>query len=127
MKKKEFTELTRAEDSVMQIIWTLKQAFLGEIIEQFKEPRPAKTTIATVIKILENKGFVAHETFGKNHRYYAIVSKEEYRSGLTQSIAARFFDNSPAQLLTAFSEQGKITAEQYDELLEVARKMLKAD
>lgn len=74
----------------MQHIWRLQKAFLGEVVEQFTEPRPAYTTISTVIRTLETKGFVRHDVVGKSHRYYPAVSKEDYRSRFMQRVVSNF-------------------------------------
>ena len=75
---KKLTELTRGEEEIMQILWRLGDVVVNEIIAQTKEPRPKYTTVATFLKILENKGFVNHTPEGKSHRYYPAVSREEY-------------------------------------------------
>ena len=71
-------ELTKAEEQIMQVIWKIGQGFANEIMAAFPEPKPAYNTVLTVVRILEKKGFVGHETFCKANRYYPIVSKEEY-------------------------------------------------
>lgn len=89
-KKTQPTELTRAELEVMQIVWRLGEAFLGEVVEQFTEPRPAYTTVSTVIRILEAKGFLTHHVVGKSHRYYPAVGRDEYRSRFMQRVVRNF-------------------------------------
>ena len=79
---KKLTELTRGEEEIMQILWRLGDVVVNEIIAQTKEPRPKYTTVATFLKILENKGFVNHTPEGKSHRYYPAVSREEYARGV---------------------------------------------
>jgi len=72
-------ELTRAEEEVMQILWKEKKAFVKEILDRFPEPRPAYNTVSTIVRILEKKGFVSHDEFGKSHRYFPLIMKEDYR------------------------------------------------
>ena len=67
-------ELTKAEEQVMQVLWQIKQGFAADIIANFPEPKPAYNTMLTVVRILEKKGFVSHETFGKSNRYYPFKS-----------------------------------------------------
>ena len=69
-------ELTKAELEVMQILWKLKKAFVGDILDRMVEPKPAYNTVSTVVRLLEKKGVVGHESFGKSHRYYPLVDKE---------------------------------------------------
>lgn len=122
-KKKQPSELTRAELEVMQIIWRLGEAFLGEVVEQFAEPRPAYTTVSTVIRTLETKGFLAHHAVGKSHRYYPAVTRDEYRSRFMQRVVSNFFNDSPGQVLSFLAESGTLTVEQYEELKRVARQI----
>ena len=80
--EKKSTELTRGEEEIMQILWRLGDAVVNEIIAQTEEPRPKYTTVATFLKILENKGFVGHTPEGKSHRYYPLVGREQYARGV---------------------------------------------
>ena len=73
-------ELTKAELEVMQILWKLKKAFVGDILDRMVEPKPAYNTVSTVVRLLEKKGVVGHESFGKSHRYYPLVDKETYEA-----------------------------------------------
>lgn len=116
-------ELTRAEEQVMQVIWTLKSPVLGRIVEAYPG-KAAYTTIQTIVKILVEKGFLKYQTFGKTNIYEPIVSKEEYSAALASSVAERYFNSSPAMMLSAFAKSGSLTAEQYDELRELAKTLL---
>lgn len=120
-KKKQPAELTRAELEVMQIIWRLGQAFLGEVVEEFAEPKPAYTTVSTVIRTLEAKGFLDHKVMGKSHRYFPVVGRDEYRSRFMHRVVRTFFNDSPGQVLSFLAESGTLTVEQYEELKQVAR------
>ena len=80
--EKKLTELTRGEEEIMQILWKLGDAVVNEIIAETKEPHPKYTTVATFLKILENKGFVGHTSEGKSHRYHPLVGREEYARGV---------------------------------------------
>ena len=77
-------ELTKAELEVMQILWKLKKAFVGDILDRMVEPKPAYNTVSTVVRLLEKKGVVGHESFGKSHRYYPLVDKETYADSYVQ-------------------------------------------
>ena len=71
-------ELTKAELQIMQVLWRKENAFVNEILQDLEEPRPAYNTVSTVLRVLQNKGFVAYRSFGKNYQYYPLVSKESY-------------------------------------------------
>lgn len=125
MKKKNTTELTRAEMELMQIIWELKECFLGEIVEAYPEPKPAYTTIASTINVLETKGFITHHTWNRSHQYYAILQKEEYAQRVVRQTLTRFFDNSPSQMLSFLNDSGTLSSAEYEDLKRVAAQILK--
>jgi BlaI family transcriptional regulator, penicillinase repressor len=109
-------ELTKAEEQIMQKLWKLKTAFVREIVDKFPEPKPAYTTIATIIKILEKKGFVGHEDYGKIFKYYPIVAKDVYASQSINNFVKDYFENSFKNLVSFFSHENKITIEDIEEI-----------
>ena len=109
-------ELTKGEEQVMQVIWSIGQGFANEIIAAFPEPKPAYNTVLTVIKILENKGFVAHETFCRANRYKAIISKEEYSQRYLGSVVERYFNNSYLDLVSSFAKKENFSIEELESL-----------
>lgn len=117
-------ELTKAELEIMQILWNKEQAFMGEIVDAFpKERRPAYSTIQTVIKVLEKKDIIGHETFGKVNRYFPIIKKEDYRREILYRNLQELFDGSTAQLVSCLADTGKITIDQFNELQIMVNKM----
>ncbi|HWK55957.1 MAG TPA: BlaI/MecI/CopY family transcriptional regulator [Parapedobacter sp.] len=116
---KELKELTRAEEQIMQELWNLDKAFVKEIIDRLPVPKPAYNTVSTIVRILETKGFVGHEAFGKSHRYYPLVSKEEYRTFATGKLLHGYFDNSARNMLSFFLEEQKLDLNDADELLKL--------
>jgi len=118
---KELKELTRAEEQIMQELWELEKAFVRDIIDRLPEPKPAYNTISTIIRILETKGFVGHETFGKSHRYYPVISKEEYRSFAAGKLLSGYFDNSAESILSYFLEKSKLNLKDADTILNLIK------
>lgn len=118
---KELKELTKAEEQIMQELWELQKAFVHDIIARLPEPKPAYNTVSTIVRILASKGFVQHESFGKSHRYYPVVSKEEYRDFATRKLLSGYFDNSAHNMLSYFLEEKKLDLKQADELLTLIR------
>lgn len=116
---KELKELTRAEEQIMQELWELDKAFVKDIIDRLPNPKPAYNTVSTIVRILETKGFVGHETFGKSHRYYPLVSKEEYRTFATGKLLHGYFNNSARNMLSFFLEEQKLDINDADELLKL--------
>ncbi|WP_090608168.1 BlaI/MecI/CopY family transcriptional regulator [Parapedobacter koreensis] len=116
---KELKELTRAEEQIMQELWDLKNAFVKDIIDRLPVPKPAYNTVSTIVRILETKGFVGHEAFGKSHRYYPLVSKEEYRTFATGKLLHGYFNNSARNMLSFFLEEEQLDLKDADELLKL--------
>ncbi|QNL51211.1 BlaI/MecI/CopY family transcriptional regulator [Olivibacter sp. SDN3] len=115
----EIKELTRAEEQIMQELWKLNKAFVKEIIEEMDEPKPAYNTVSTIIRILETKGFVGHESFGKSHRYFPKISKDDYKEFATGKLLLGYFDNSANNMLSFFLEEKKLNLKDADELLKL--------
>ena len=112
-------ELTKGEEQVMQVIWSIGQGFANEIMAAFPEPKPAYNTVLTVIKILENKGFVKHETFCRANRYSAAISKEEYSQRYLGSVVERYFNTSYLDLVSAFAKKENFSLEELEALKKV--------
>ena len=109
-------ELTKGEEQVMQVIWNVGQGFANEIMAAFPEPKPAYNTVLTVIKILEKKGFVQHETFCRANRYSPLISKEEYSHRYLGSVVERYFNNSYLDLVSAFAKKENFSIEELEEM-----------
>jgi predicted transcriptional regulator len=91
-------QLTKAEEQVMQYLWSLDKAFLKDLVESFPEPRPAYTTISTVIRVLVKKGFIGFKTYGKIHEYYPLIEKEDYLKEQFDEVAQDYFSGSLAKM-----------------------------
>ncbi len=87
-------KLTRAEEQIMHILWQLEKGFIKDILEEFDDPKPAYTTVATVLKILEKKGFVAYREYGKAHQFYPLISKTNYSRKHVNPLFKRYFKGS---------------------------------
>ncbi len=116
-------ELTRAEEQVMQELWKQGKAFVKELIEAMDDPKPAYNTVSTIIRILETKGFVGHESFGKSHRYFPKVSKDEYKEFATKKLLNGYFDNSAKKMMSFFLEEKKLNLQDADELFRLLERM----
>lgn len=110
-------KLTEREEEVMQALWKLEKAFIKELLPEL--PRKYHyNTVSTVVRHLESKGFVEHETFGNTHRYFPKISKTEYSSFYMKSASKRFFNNSYMNMLTFFAKDERISSEEFEEILE---------
>jgi BlaI family transcriptional regulator, penicillinase repressor len=110
--------LTKAEEQVMQTLWSLKQGFLKDILEKMPEPKPHSNTVATILKILIDKGFVSFEVLGRNNLYKPAVSKAEYGKKSINQLVKGYFEGSPAKLLSHFVNDNKLSQEDLEALLE---------
>ncbi len=109
-------ELTKAEEQVMQVLWKIGRGFAADLLANFPEPKPAYNTVLTVVRILEKKGFVGHETFGKANRYYSLVSKEQYSEAFMQHFVQHYFDSSFKSMVSFFAQNKDISMEDLDEI-----------
>ena len=110
--------LTKAEEQVMQVLWELNHGFLKDIMDKMPEPKPHSNTVATILKILIEKGFVNYEVQGRNNLYKPAVSKTEYGKKSINQLVKGYFEGSPAKLLSHFVNDNKLSQEDLEALLE---------
>ena len=112
-------ELTKAEEQIMQILWEIEKGFAGDIMTHFPNPKPAYNTALTIVRILEKKGFVGYETFGKANRYYPLISKKDYSSSILKKLAKNYFDNSFKSMVSFFASNKNISIEELEEIKKI--------
>jgi len=112
-------ELTRAEEQIMQILWKIEKGFVKDILGHFSEPRPAYNTVSTIIRILQDKGFVSHKAYGRTHEYYPLVSKEEYTKSRMSSLVNDYFSNSFEKMVSFFAREKKISLQEMEDILKL--------
>lgn len=112
-------ELTKAEEQVMQILWDRENAFVKEILEEMSEPKPAYNTVSTIVRILESKGFVDHDAFGKSHRYRPIVGKDQYRKFSMNQMMKGYFSGSASNLVSFFIKEKNLDMKDLDDILKI--------
>jgi BlaI family transcriptional regulator, penicillinase repressor len=118
----EIKDLTKAEEQIMQVLWQLESAFVKEVIDCLPEPKPAYNTVSTIIRILEVKGFIGHEAFGKAHKYHPLISKEEYKRHATEKLLGSYFENSVESMFSFFVKEDKLDLSDVDEILKMINK-----
>ena len=109
--------LTKSEEQVMQVLWKIKQGFLKDLIDQSPEPKPHSNTLATILKILVDKGFVEYEVQGRNNIYKPKISKSEYGKRTVNQLLKGYFEGSPAKLVSQFVHDNKLSVEELEALL----------
>lgn len=120
-------QLTRAEEQIMQVLWTLNEGTVQEIRDQLEDPKPARTTVSTVLTILENKGFVVHNSLGRTNVYVPLVAKEAYSKSQLSGLLRNYFNNSFAAMTSFFAKENNYTIEELDLLIRDTKDQLKKE
>jgi BlaI family penicillinase repressor len=110
-------KLTNKEEEIMHILWKLKKAFVKEVMAEITEEQPHYNTLSTIVRNLEEKGFVSHNAFGNTHQYYPIVSLEEYRKRFMNTAIDNYFNSSYKNMVSFFAKEEKISAAELREIL----------
>jgi BlaI family transcriptional regulator, penicillinase repressor len=118
-------KLTNAEEQLMELIWAQGDIFLKDIIETYPEPKPATTTIATLLKRMQNKGFVAYKLMGNSRQYYSLVKKSDYFSKQVNGLIKNFFGNSAMQFASFFTTETNLSETELEELKKIVENELK--
>lgn len=110
-------KLAKREEQIMQAFWSLGKAYIKEIIPELPDPKPHYNSVATMVKILEEKGFLDHETVGNIYNYYPKITREEYQKHAMKDIVSQYFNNSYPSMLAFFAKEEKISETELDEIL----------
>lgn len=115
-------KLTNKEEEIMHLLWKLEKAFVKEVMAAMEEEQPHYNTISTIIRNLEEKGYVSHRAFGNTYQYYPIISKEKYKKTFFNTAIENFFNNSYKNMVSFFVEEEKISAEELKEIIKLIEK-----
>lgn len=118
-------KLTNAEEQVMKYIWKLERAYMKNILDEFPEPKPATTTIATLLKRMTDKGFVGYNQRGGNREYFPLVKKTEYFSKQVNSMIKDYFNNSASQFASFFTNETDLNLTDLEELKQLVEQKIK--
>ncbi len=110
--------LTKAEEQVMQALWKTDNAFLREIVESMPNPKPHQNTVATLLKILVEKEFVGINAIGRQHQYYALVSKEDYSKRSMKQLVKGYFEGSFSNVVSFLVKENSISLEELETLIQ---------
>lgn len=116
-------KLTKAEEEVMQYYWDFGPNTVSKIIEMMDEPKPPHSTISSITRILETKGFLDHNTYGRTHEYYPIIDKKNYSRFSIKNLLSNYFEGSVNQLVSFLVEENDLSLKELEEI----RKQLKKD
>ena len=119
-------QLTNAEEQIMKYLWKLEKAYLKDILNQFPDPKPATTTIATLIKRMIDKQFVGYNQHGSNREYYPLISKEKYTKGFMNGLIKNYFSNSYKNMVSFFSKDENLSTKEIEEIISILQEQLKS-
>lgn len=117
-------QLTKSEEQLMQFLWEKEKAFMKDLIEMFPEPRPAATTVATLLKRMTDKDFVGYTEYGKSRKYYPLVEKSAYFSKQMNGMIKSFFNDSAAQFASFFTKETNLSKAELKELRKIIDKQI---
>lgn len=117
-------QLTKAEEQIMKYLWKLEKAYLKNILNQFPEPKPATTTIATLLKRMIDKQFVAFNQHGSNREYYPLISKEKYTKGYMNGFIKNYFSNSYKNMVSFFTKHENLSTNEIEEIISILQDQL---
>jgi len=112
-------KLSKTEEQVMEHVWRLEKAFMKDIINQYDEPKPATTTIATLLKRMRDKGFIDYKEYGRSREYFPLVAKTDYFAGHFRGLLQNFFGNSASQFASFFTRTTDLSEQELKELRKV--------
>lgn len=115
-------KLTNKEEEIMHILWALKKGFVKDILEEIKEDKPHYNTLSTIVRKLEDKGYVGYTAYGKTHQYFPIIKKEDYRKGFFGKAIDSYFNNSYKNVVSFFAKEDKISVEELKEIIKEIEK-----
>jgi BlaI family penicillinase repressor len=118
-------KLSKTEEKLMEMIWSREKVFLKDLLDAFPEPKPAPSTIATLLKRMQDKGFVGYTLFGNSREYYPLVKKDDYFTKHVKGIIRNYFENSPLQFASFFTTKSNLTKEDLEDLKKIIEQEIK--
>lgn len=111
--------LSKTEEQLMEVLWKLEKAFMKDLLEAYEDPIPANSTILTLLKRMQDKGYVSFKTFGNSREYFPLVDKKEYFSNHVNGLIKDFFNDSPLQFASFFTKSTNLSSEELIELKKI--------
>lgn len=118
--------LTNAEEQIMKLLWRLDKAFIRDLLNEFPDPKPASTTVLTLLKRMIDKGFVSYKLYGNSREYFPLIKKTDYFSDHINVLIKDFFNNSTAQFASFFTNETEMNQEELKELRDLVDKKIKS-
>ncbi|MGA2408740.1 MAG: BlaI/MecI/CopY family transcriptional regulator [Bacteroidales bacterium] len=118
--------LTTAEEQIMKLLWRLERAFIRDLLNEFPDPKPASTTVLTLLKRMIDKGFVSYKLFGNSREYYPLIKKADYFSDHINGLIKDFFNNSTAQFASFFTNETDMSQDELKKLRDLVDKKIES-
>ena len=118
-------QLSKTEEQVMQYLWKRNTAFMKDLLEDFPEPKPATTTVATLLKRMNDKGFIDYKLYGKSREYFPLVKKTDYFSKHVNGLIKNFFNDSAPQFASFFTSETNLSKQELEELRAIIDQQIK--
>lgn len=115
-------KLTSKEEEVLRSFWIYGPMFIRELLEKQEEPKPHYNTLSTIVRILEEKGYIGYKAYGNTYQYFALVSEDEYRKNTLNKVVDKYFDNSYTRVVSTLIEEEKISVEEIQKLINEIKK-----
>ena len=112
-------KLTNKEEEIMHILWKLEKAFVKEVLAEVQEDKPHYNTLSTIVRNLEEKGYVGYKAYGKSHQYFPIITKEAYRKRFMNTAIESYFNNSYKNVVSFFAKEEKISVDDLKEIIKL--------
>lgn len=115
-------KLTKAEEEVMQLLWEAGRATVSDLLERCPDPKPPHSTLSSVVRILEKKGFVGHKAYGKTHEYFPLVEREAYGRRSLGDLLRNYFGGSVPRLVSHLADEEKLSREELEAMVKMLEK-----
>lgn len=112
-------ELTQRELEALEVLWKIKKGFVNDVLEEYPDPKPPYTTLSSIIRILESKGYVTHKAYGKTHEYAPIISRVQYKKAMLKGMVSQFFDGSLDNVVSFMAKENELTEKEVNEIAEL--------
>ena len=116
--------LSQAEEELIRFIWKLEKAYMSELLDLYPEPKPAATTVATLLKRMQDKGFIDYEQHGRSRQYYALIKESDYSSKQISGLIGRLFSNSAVKFASFFTTETNLSEKELEELKKIIEKQI---
>lgn len=117
MKANSMKKLTQKEEEILRYFWTNGPMFIRDLLEMQDEPKPHYNTLSTIVRTLEEKGYIGYKQYGNTYQYYALVSENEYNETTLSEVVNKYFGSSYTRVVSTLIEEEKLSIDELQELI----------